>query len=223
MTIAAISDLHGNLIDIKDPCEILFICGDISPLNIQFNLPKMEIWFIENFLEWCEDQPCDEVVFIAGNHDAIFSHHPPEYIRSLIRKFCDKVTYLENEIYSYISKDGKSYQIFGTPFCHIYGTWAFMLTDEGLKAQFDKIPNNCDIVISHDCPYGTGDQCLQLNKEHRGSKPLRDAILRAKPDILLDGHSANHSCEMLDNTKVYNVSIVDERYNIAYKPLYLNI
>ena len=41
MLIGAISDLHGNLIDIY-PCEVLFICGDISPLRLQFNMEEME-------------------------------------------------------------------------------------------------------------------------------------------------------------------------------------
>lgn len=225
MKVCAISDLHGNLIDIES-CELLLISGDISPLNIQFNVSKMELWFIEFFLEWCENQPCEEIVFIAGNHDCYLNSRPLEYIRGLIRKYCDKtVTYLENETYDYLSNEGKVYRIFGTPFCHIFGDWPFMLTDETLDRKFQEIPENCDIVISHDCPYGTGDQCLQLNDEHRGSKPLRDVILRAQPTYLLTGHlhSANHLEELLGNTKVINTSIVDECYNVVYKPLYLDV
>lgn len=69
MLIGAISDLHGNLIDIY-PCEVLFICGDISPLRLQFNMEEMEYWITNEFLPWCEKLSCERIFLIAGNHDA---------------------------------------------------------------------------------------------------------------------------------------------------------
>ena len=221
MLIGAISDLHGNLIDIY-PCEVLFICGDISPLRLQFNMEEMEYWITNEFLPWCEKLSCERIFLIAGNHDA-FLERKKEKFKSLL--LGSKVVYLENELSEYITDNGDCYKIFGTPYCHIFGNWPFMRTDEVLKNKFFDIPEDCDIVFSHDCPFGTGDVCLELNEKHRGSIPLRDAIIRSKPRYLFTGHlhSANHNCEILEDTKVYNTSIVNERYEVSYEPLYLNI
>lgn len=221
MLIGAISDLHGNLIDIY-PCEALFICGDISPLRLQFDMEEMEYWITNEFLPWCEKLPCERIFLVAGNHDA-FLERKKEKFKSLL--LGSKVVYLENELSEYITDNGDCYKIFGTPYCHIFGNWPFMRTDEVLKNKFSDIPEDCDIVFSHDCPFGTGDVCLELNEKHRGSIPLRDAIIRSKPRYLFTGHlhSANHNCEILGDTKVYNTSIVNERYEVSYEPLYLNI
>lgn len=221
MLIGAISDLHGNLIDIY-PCEVLFICGDISPLRLQFNMEEMEYWITNEFLPWCEKLSCERIFLIAGNHDA-FLERKKEKFKSLL--LGSKVVYLENELSEYITDNGDCYKIFGTPYCHIFGNWPFMRTDEILKNKFFDIPEDCDIVFSHDCPFGTGDVCLELNEKHRGSIPLRDAIIRSKPRYLFTGHlhSANHNCEILEDTEVYNTSIVNERYEVSYEPLYLNI
>ena len=80
MKIAVTSDLHGYLPDIE-PCEVLFICGDISPLDIQSNIPKMQVWLRNKFASWINNLPCNQVLMVAGNHDFIFqwlTEHPEE-------------------------------------------------------------------------------------------------------------------------------------------------
>ena len=52
MKLIAISDLHGNLPVIEENSNILIIAGDISPLNIQGNKPKMIKWLKTRFIDW---------------------------------------------------------------------------------------------------------------------------------------------------------------------------
>lgn len=236
MKICAISDLHGYLPQNLPEAEILLICGDIVPLDVQRSMPASAKWFRDRFLKWVRKQTFKKIFAIGGNHDFFLKsiYHNEDLIEHTLYHN-DKFELLEDSFKEYISNDGNVYKIYGTPWCHIFGNWAFMYEDEGLIEVYKDIPEDIDILISHDAPYGTSDQCLQetfYNYErtnengvkefpHIGNKPLRDAIIAKHPSILLHGHlhSTNHECEMLEKTMVYNVSIKDENYNIAYKPL----
>lgn len=219
--ICAISDLHGTLIDIE-PCDLVLICGDIVPLNIQSNSKKTYKWFQTVFKEWADNLPCNKVLFIAGNHELGVEHHQERYEKLFPED--NKVTYLCNTSYDY-----KGIKIFGTPYCKQFGRWAFNCDNSTLIKLFEEIPYNLDILISHDAPYGCTDICLQqldwISKDHLGNMPLRNAIIEKKPKVVFHGHlhSANHAFELLENSKVINCSIIDEQYNVSYSPIYYDL
>lgn len=227
MKIVAMSDLHGTLLPVNDyfePCELVCICGDISPLHIQLNHRKMRKWLKEEFKPWCEALPCDKVIFIAGNHDDICKN--TDFMYSVFPKD-EKVTYLFHENYTYISKSGKEYNIFGTPYCKLFGNWAFMEMDDMLDKLYQDIPENLDILITHDAPFGVSDIILQEDcpwydgKTHIGNKPLSTIILKTTPKIVLHGHlhSTSRKFEEWGYSKVINCSIKDEYYNPVYDPI----
>lgn len=219
------SDLHGDLPEYVEPCELIIISGDISPLKIQSGNTKMRRWLSNKFLPWATKLPCDKVLFIAGNHDLSFANI--EFMRTWF-KYDYKVTYLFHENYIYTSKDGKEYSIFGTPYCKLFGNWAFMEFNDKLKELYSEIPENLDILITHDCPYGWGDIITDdvpwNNGEHIGNKPLAEAVLEKKPKIMVHGHlhSAQRYIEM-GETKKYNASLKDERYFSVYPITYIDI
>ena len=66
--ICAISDIHGTLIDVPE-CDILCICGDILPLDIQRNNDESVAWLAGPFQNWLLEAPCKYVIMIWGNHD----------------------------------------------------------------------------------------------------------------------------------------------------------
>jgi Icc-related predicted phosphoesterase len=234
MTIAIISDLHGNLPiypcdwwgDLQS-CELLLICGDILPLHLQRDNELSKEWLEQEFKPWASMLPVEHIYFIAGNHD-IYMERNDKTMRELFPKY-GKVAYLKNDEINYISLvDDKVYKIFGTPYCHQFGNWAFMRDSETLVNKFNEIPLNTDILITHDAPYGTSDICYEgfaSNKGHIGCPELRDAIIEKKPSWCFHGHlhTSNHEIETLEFTKVINCSVLDESYNIKFKPQIITI
>ena len=227
INICGISDLHGHIEFDVEKCDVLCIAGDILPLNAQSHFHKSEQWLINEFKPWCEKQKANEICLIGGNHD-FFLHNFPEKVKGIFKD--SKVHYLFDEKFTYSNEIGEEYVFYGSPWCHIFGRWAFMgYTDEKLKDIFLKMPDNVDVLITHDAPYGTSDICMQdlpyISKKHIGNKALKEAIEQKKPKINLHGHlhSTNHDKEMLDDTAVYNVSVLDETYKLTYYPLYLEL
>ena len=226
MKVCVTSDLHGYLPEIE-PCELLLICGDIVSLKHQRYSKSCKQWYTKVFQPWIDSLPCDKVLFIPGNHEVGVEGHEDEY-RKLFSP-TNKATILLHDYYEYLSNNGVVYKIFGTPYCKIFGNWAFMRTNSDLKKKFSEIPEGLDILLTHDVAYGYADQSLQDigygTDTHFGTVELRDAILEKKPKFHLSGHihTANHNLIMIGDTKHYNVSYVDETYTPTFKPLCIEI
>ena len=228
--ICAISDMHGILdFDIK-PCDILCISGDIVPLGAQSLHEGSVRWLKKTFIPWCEKQPCEKVFFIAGNHDWFFMRHPEE--AEELFKDNKKIKYLCDSEAGYIKETDSTCQevsIYGTPWCHQFYNWAFMTSDVELAKIYNKIPYKVDVLLTHDCPYGTSDVILQdvpwNTGEHIGCHPLGEAVDNKMPKYVFCGHlhSCNHEMEKRGETEVRNVSMVNEHYKRVYEPCYVEI
>lgn len=227
MKICSFSDMHGQYDFKVEPCDIVLICGDIVPLNIQWNLTKSLEWFNTFFIPWCTNLPCEKVIFIGGNHDKFVKECTFE-VRDML-KGQDKVIYLECETYEYNGK-----VIYGTPICSIFGRWSFMEPYEEQKERYErhlKAIGKIDIVMSHDAPYGISDvllqkDCLWADGTHIGNRALREFIDEAKPSLVLQGHlhSTNHEKTTHNGTTdVYCVSLLNENYKMVYEPLYVEL
>ena len=229
MRICVISDNHGILPRINDEnIELLLICGDIVPLSFQSDMELTKWWFEDKFKSWAEELPVGKVIFIAGNHDLMIERDP-DWFKITFPKY-SKITYLQHELYEYISsQDGAVYSIFGTPYCKQFGRWAFMREPETLKELYSQIPDNIDILISHDspllCEIGFIHQSVRWGNQEAGNGLLADAILEKRPKYVFSGHihSGTHRLQEVDKIKLANVSIVDEYYEHVYEPLVLDI
>lgn len=228
------SDLHGNLPiypsdwwgDLHE-CELLLICGDILPLNIQTNIPSSKKWLLEEFKPWAESLPVEQVMFIGGNHDFVCERSKQDVYDMFTRN--DKVTYLHNDYYDYISnQDSKTYRIAGTPYCKIFGNWAFMLRNDNLRNKYNKLPDNIDVLISHDAPkikeIGVIHQGFQTGVD-AGNAVLADVILEKKPKYCFCGHihSGDHNIVEYEGIKFSNTSVVNEYYDLVNSPLIIRL
>lgn len=226
--ICAISDIHGQFDNLSiEPVDILFICGDIVPLNIQRNVPQSFEWYKSIFIEWCKKQPADQIYFVAGNHDFFLQSREVKAKRLL---YGTNITILYNEGAEYLDNDGKLWTIWGSPNCHIFGNWAFMYSEEQNKEDFEKMPKNLDFLITHDAPYGRNDVLLQkscpwANGEHIGNIPLAEVVKEKKPKYHFTGHlhSTDHNLVDYVGTKTACVSLLNENYYLVYNPLYLEL
>lgn len=223
--IGVTSDLHGNLPKIE-PCDVFFICGDIVDLYCQRSFYKSEEWFRTKFYDWCKEAPVDRIVIIGGNHDFLLYR---DYRKPKLYLDNEKVKILEDKFLIMQLDNGDMLEVYGTPQCKIFGNWAFMKSPELLKNCYDEIPNNVDILITHDAPKIANLGMIQEGYyfgENAGNPWLADAILDKNPGYAFCGHihSGNHELTKLSNgTMAANVSLVDEKYNAVYSPMYLNI
>ena len=239
MKIAALSDIHGNLVppDEIGECDVVCICGDICPLDYQRNFAKCISWFCLDFLPWTNKLNCDKVIFIAGNHDFFLEqlYHekrrgrtPTEVLKCLLvgnHKSQSKLIYLQDNSYEY-----KGVKFYGTPWIKNLPGWAFNLTEEELQNNFSYIPHNVDVLLTHQAStFGNTGTSLQLISSNKpcdfGSIELTEAtkVRNIKYSLCGHIHSGNHEPFIYNNTTYMNVSLLDEDYKIAYKPSIITI
>ena len=229
MKILAMSDLHGqfpNINNIKD-IDCVFICGDIVPLDIQRKINKSDEWFKNIFIPWCQAIDCKQIYLIAGNHDFFMAERDHIINQYLLET---KIIYLNNQNAEYFDeKTGKTWHIFGSPDCNIFGNGAFMYSPNKELEDFRKMSNLCDIMLTHDPIYGICDvprESVWNNTEHCGNKELRQVILEKNlKGISLCGHihTGDKGAIKFNNLTCYNVSLLNEQYKLVFNPIIINL
>ena len=219
------SDLHGNLPEYVEDFDLMLICGDICPARNHYYSYQKE-WIENEFVEWVSKlpfrNPWSKVVITPGNHDFVFEYWKKEDYDNLTRLTSGRLIVLRNEEYDfeYIDEytgEVNSLKIFGTPYCQIFGNWAFMRSPEVLEEKFSKIPDNVDILISHSSPsiekYGVINDARY--PKDAGCPVLAKAIKEKKPRYAFYGHihSGDHTFKTVGDTKMANVSLVNEQYD----------
>ena len=205
MKICAISDLHGKQ-PIIPKTEVLIFAGDISKMgDLQ--------WFNQIFIPYVAKQKFKLCLVVFGNHDdGIQNSDLPQLPKN--------VKVLTNQPYTY-----KNTKFFGSPYCKASPVIIDTLNtfpDNKLKILFKEIPKDTDILITHNPPYGYGDTVINQSY-HIGSHSLIDRVHIVKPAIHIFGHiHTGKKYSRNDSTRFYNVSALDDEYELKYKPTIIN-
>lgn len=232
MTVKVFSDCHGYLPNISSDFDLLLIAGDITPAEWGYGSKGVQWdWLTNEFKKWVESLPFktrnSKLFIVPGNHDKVFENLTDAERLTLKSTLGHHVEFLihEEKTFEYLQNDEvKSIRIFGTPYCKMFGSWSFMKYDSFLEKAFAEIPENLDILITHDPPalndLGKITQGRQKGKE-AGNEILAKYILEKKPKYVFSGHihSGNHKFEEYEGIKMANVSHVDETYSPVYSVL----
>ena len=219
MKICAISDLHGTFPKSVPDCDLLIVAGDVCPdifpgRQYARNYPTVQLeWFEDVFVPWVQKQPCEFAVSTWGNHDFCGHLKPNAEYRGLD-----------------VISDGpvmvNGVKLWLTPWSNSFMDWAWMKPHEELAQVYAKIPEDVDILVSHQPPYGYGDLYPNLDTgklEHIGSSELLYAIERTRPSHVVCGHlhgghgSYWHGDDWgVLGSSIHNVSILNEGYQLYY-------
>ena len=229
MRIMATSDLHGNLEGI-DPsgADVVVLAGDIAPLKGRGvrHINEQKKWINKKFREWTSSYPDTRFVVIPGNHD----FYPIAHILFKGRDIDWEFSFSPNV--HFLGDDGTEIdgvKFYGTPWVPIISySWAFEGERDTLVDWFSKIPSGLDVLVTHSPPHIPGsdvDRSMQTNSEHFGSCELAEAIFEKRPRFVFCGHihTGLHGGVDFETSRIYNVSRLDENYEIAYEPTWVEV
>lgn len=230
MKILATSDLHGNLVGF-DPTgyDVVVIAGDFAPINgfSKWHMHDQKKWIQKKFMAFVNKWPNVEFVIVPGNHDMCLDKNKTNCYTDIDYSI-DWAPNAHLLIDEQIEING--IRFYGTPWVPIIAySWAFEAETDKQTKMFSKIPVDVDVLITHSPPHIPNsfiDRSTQYYiSEAFGSNALATEIFNKKPKYVFCGHihSGEHSMVNFNGTHIYNVSRVNEDYDIAYEPISLDI
>lgn len=185
---------------------ILIHAGDISNVG---HLNDME-----DFFDWYDSLEFNGKFFSGGNHDWGLQLKPKE-VAEILKKY-PTITYLQD---SSVTIDG--IKIYGSPWTPEFYNWAFNLKrGKELQDKWDLIDLDSDIICTHGPVYGILDKAP--DGRLTGCENLLDTITTKLDACILHvcGHiHCGHGHVYAHDRTFVNASIVNEQYNVAYKPI----
>ncbi len=219
MILTILSDTHNKHKHIKGDLkggDLLLHAGDLSSMGYEHEIKEFAKWYngLENYTT---------KVFIAGNHDWGFQNNV-EKTKEILETYKD-INYLEDEYLGIIEGGEPEIKIWGSPWQPEFYNWAFNLPRKGeeLKAKWNMIPEDIDILITHGPAWGFLDDVEGNRNVHLGCELLAERIKQIKPKIHICGHIHTGYGHYYDgHTHYFNAAVLNERYNYAHLPWHID-
>lgn len=230
MLIAALSDQHGFLPEIP-PCDLVIVAGDVCPDRIgpcwAFHYPELQRdWFNQRARPWLAAAPGTHKVLTWGNHDWCGEHGGWDADAPDVGLTTDLQIVIDQET-RVPTSDGHVLRVWATPWSNQFMRWAFMQPPAALEEVYARVPSGIDVLVSHQPPYGYGDETWYPDTGrcmHLGSRELLRAIERVRPRLVICGHiHGGFGTYEHDGVAIYNVSVVDEAYRLVRAPTLIRI
>lgn len=179
----------------------------------------------DEFFKWFDEiDNYDTKVLISGNHDRRMEYDS-EFMEGHLTGY-KTIEYLKDDWLG-IYNDGANgdfpednVRIYGSPWQPEFYNWAFNLPRNGeeMKARWDAIPENTDILVTHGPPFGyldiPGGQSIRV-----GCEMLRHRVDEIRPKIHVFGHiHGGYGHYFNGHTHFFNASVLDERYSYSHAP-----
>lgn len=210
MKLVCISDthsMHRRIPEIPDG-DVLVHAGD--------SLGQGTLENIEELNDWLGTLPHRHKIVIAGNHDWAFQETPDQ-----ARQALTNAIYLEN---SGVQGDPQNRMpSISTP---TFMDWAFMLErGEPLYENWQGIPDNTDVLITHGPPHGIGDEVnLGFKCQNVGCVDLLHRIQQLSLKAHIFGHIHEGYGEYWrGSTRLINASTCTARYEPNNEPVVVEI
>lgn len=214
MKIDCISDLHGEYPTLQGG-DLLIVAGDLTGSDnvIQY----------AHFSTWLHRQNYKKKVLISGNHDGYLEKLGFENVEDV---YCSiGIDYLFD---SGIEFEGL--KIWGSPWSKLFKginphCTAFTGDEELLASKYALIPDDIDILITHEPPFGTLDYKVLFDGTHfhLGSTALREALDTRFPNLKLHVFGHIHEAygihiDDIEHTSI-NASYMNGDYEAVNKPI----
>lgn len=217
LRVVHISDTHMDHRQLKMPDgDILVHTGDISGITNSRELIEVNNWFASM------EGKYREIFLVPGNHDGQFEQ------LDFCKNILTNCTVLFDNMVEF---DG--YKIYGSPWTLTFFDWWFMKDPDQIQEVWDKIPDDVNILLTHQPPYLLLDRATEVIRSKRnqdnskkiinvGCKALRQTCMTRLKKLQLNcfGHLHMDGGKTVDENGIVfsNGAVLNDYYFMSNGP-----